>query len=79
MVGDGDVNGFRRMVVGLFSFRRKQLIRGLRELTGRSPAEVGAWLGTAGIEPSRRPQSLPPEAFVTLYSILQAAGWSAQV
>lgn len=77
MIADGEVNGFRRMVVGLFGFRRKQLIRGLRELTGRSPEEVGAWLGAAGIEPSRRPQSLQPEAFVTLYSILKAAGWSA--
>ena len=77
LIGDRDVAGFRRMVVGLFGFRRKQLIRGLRELTGKSADEVGDWLGKAGIEPARRPQSLPPEGFVTLYAIMKSAGWSA--
>ena len=76
MVADSDVPGFRKMVVGLFGFRRKQLIRGLRELTGRPAGEVGQWLATAGIEPTRRPQSLRPEAFATLYGRLKAAGCS---
>lgn len=77
LIPDHDVAGFRRMVVGLFGFRRKQLIRGLREFTGRSAEEVGDWLKAADIEPSRRPQSVQPEGFVTLYSILKLGGWSA--
>jgi 16S rRNA (adenine1518-N6/adenine1519-N6)-dimethyltransferase len=77
LIPDDEVAGFRRMVVGLFGFRRKQLIRGLRELTGQSAEIVGEWLGTAGIEPSRRPQSLQPAAFATLYGIVKAGGWSA--
>ena len=32
---------FRRLVVGLFGFRRKQMARGLRELTGWEAARVG--------------------------------------
>ena len=76
LIPDADVAGFRRMVVGLFGFRRKQLIRGLRELTGRSSEEVGRWLGAADIEPSRRPQSVQPEGFVSLYSMVKSAGWS---
>jgi 16S rRNA (adenine1518-N6/adenine1519-N6)-dimethyltransferase len=76
LIPDADVPGFRRMVVGLFGFRRKQLLRGLRELTGRPAEEVGDWLGAARIEPSRRPQSVQPEAFVTLYSIVKGRGWA---
>ena len=39
-----DVLRFRRFVVGLFGFRRKQLGRGLRELTGWPPERVAAAL-----------------------------------
>jgi 16S rRNA (adenine1518-N6/adenine1519-N6)-dimethyltransferase len=77
LIADGDVAGFRRLVVGLFSFRRKQLIRGLRELTGKSAEQAGQWLKLAGIEQSRRPQAVPPEGFATLFSILKTCGgWS---
>ena len=71
LVADGEVAGYRRMVVGLFGFRRKQLIRGLRELTG-SPADVAAgWLDRAGIPQTRRPQELSPPEFAALYAILR--------
>ena len=72
LVADEEVTGFRRLVVGLFGFRRKQLIRGLRELTGASAETVVGWLGRAGIQPTRRPQELSPAEFVSLYAVLKA-------
>jgi 16S rRNA A1518/A1519 N6-dimethyltransferase RsmA/KsgA/DIM1 with predicted DNA glycosylase/AP lyase activity len=58
---------FRRFVVGLFGFRRKQLIRGLRELTGQSAEQVSTWLGAAGIGLNQRPQELSPGEFARLF------------
>ena len=67
LVSDPDVRPFRRFVVGLFSFRRKQLRRGLRNLTGGSIETVEQVLHTAGLEPTVRPQELSPEQFVRLF------------
>jgi len=53
LVSDDEVGPFRRLVVGLFGFRRKQLGRGLRELTGWEADPVEAALARAGIAPSR--------------------------
>lgn len=60
--------GFRRFVVGLFGFRRKQLVRGLRELSGLPAAEVEAWLAGVEIAPETRPQELSPAIFARLYA-----------
>jgi 16S rRNA (adenine1518-N6/adenine1519-N6)-dimethyltransferase len=73
LVADSDIAAFRRLVVGLFSYRRKQIIRGLRELTGESVERVRPWLETAGIEEARRPQTLSPEEFSRLFSFLKSA------
>jgi 16S rRNA (adenine1518-N6/adenine1519-N6)-dimethyltransferase len=70
LVSDDQVAGFRRMVVGLFSFRRKQLVRGLRELTGASREEVGVWLAQTGLEGSIRPQEISPATFAHLYAVM---------
>ena len=61
LVADAEVERFRRLVVGLFGFRRKQLGRGLRELTGWDAERVEAALALAGIDaaPGRR-RSRPP-------------------
>jgi len=67
---------FRRLVVGLFGFRRKQLARGLRELTGWEPARVAALLGRIGVPPAARPEVLSPEAFAALLRVLVAGGWA---
>jgi 16S rRNA (adenine1518-N6/adenine1519-N6)-dimethyltransferase len=67
LVADADVLPFRRFVVGLFGFRRKQLVRGLRELTGSPAGDVLQWLDAANLEPSRRPQELSPPDFVRLF------------
>lgn len=74
LIPDGDVASFRRLVVGLFSFRRKQLIRGLRELTGLPAETVAGWLEHAGITETKRPQELAPGEFVSLYRVIQENG-----
>jgi 16S rRNA (adenine1518-N6/adenine1519-N6)-dimethyltransferase len=71
LIAGGEVADFRRFVVGLFGFRRKQLLRGLREHTGAPAATVAGWLGAAGIEEMRRPQELPPTDFARLFRIVR--------
>ena len=71
LLGDAEAGAFRRFVVGLFGFRRKQLGRGLRELTGAPPATVMDWLAEAGVGETARPETLTPERFVKLFRIVQ--------
>jgi 16S rRNA (adenine1518-N6/adenine1519-N6)-dimethyltransferase len=70
LVPDHAVLPFRRFVVGLFGFRRKQLGRGLRELTGAEATEVARWLAAAGLEESIRPERLDPPMFARLFQSL---------
>jgi 16S rRNA (adenine1518-N6/adenine1519-N6)-dimethyltransferase len=69
---------YRRLVVGLFGFRRKQLARGLRELTGWDAPAVSGVLERAGIPPDVRPEVLAPAAFADLLRVLVDAGWPAR-
>jgi 16S rRNA (adenine1518-N6/adenine1519-N6)-dimethyltransferase len=78
LVADPDVPLFRRLVVGLFGFRRKQLGRGLRELTGWPSEQVAEALAGAGIEAAARPETLPPAAFVRLLRVLVDGGWAGK-
>lgn len=74
LVRDDEVAAFRRFVVGMFGFRRKQLARALRELTGASADAVAA-LFTAHPDlpdPSARPGELSPTEFVTLFRLAAA-------
>jgi 16S rRNA (adenine1518-N6/adenine1519-N6)-dimethyltransferase len=70
--------GFRRLVVGLFGFRRKQMLRGLRELTGWSADLARGALERAGIPPDIRPEVVPPAAFVRLQQALVDGGWAGR-
>lgn len=76
LVSDAEVGSFRRMVTGLFGFRRKQLGRGLRELTGWPAERAGEVLAAAGIAPDARPETLAPTRFATLHRHLVDAGWA---
>jgi len=78
IVSDVEVGRFRRLVVGLFGFRRKQLGRGLRELTGWDVERVEGALWAAGIAPSGRPETVPPVAFAALLRALVDGGWAAR-
>lgn len=75
LVGDRAVSGLRRLVVGLFGFRRKQLLRGLRQLTGFPGERLSALLTEVGLDPTARPETLAPAAFVALHAALVDGGW----
>jgi len=78
LVADSDLSRFRRLVVGIFGFRRKQLGRGVRELTGWPPERVSEALTRAGIDPAARPETLPPAGFVRLLRALVDGGWAGK-
>ncbi|MGH7508184.1 MAG: 16S rRNA (adenine(1518)-N(6)/adenine(1519)-N(6))-dimethyltransferase RsmA [Gemmatimonadales bacterium] len=75
-VSDGERRSFRTLVVGLFGFRRKQMLRGTRELTRWEAERVRAALRTAGIAETLRPEVLSPAEFVQLHRVLVDGGWS---
>ncbi|MBA3658228.1 MAG: ribosomal RNA small subunit methyltransferase A [Gemmatimonadales bacterium] len=77
LVPDAERRAFRRLVVGLFSYRRKQLLRGLREFTGWESERVHALIESAAMVPTERPEQLAPEQFVGLYCGLVDGGWTA--
>jgi 16S rRNA (adenine1518-N6/adenine1519-N6)-dimethyltransferase len=58
---------FRRFVVSLFGLRRKQLQRGLREVTGRPGDAIVALLEGLGIDPTARAETLTPKQFAELH------------
>ncbi len=76
LVADAEVGAFRRTVVGLFGFRRKQLQRGVRELTGWGAEPAAKALARAGVAPDLRPEALAPADFVRLHRALVDGGWS---
>jgi 16S rRNA (adenine1518-N6/adenine1519-N6)-dimethyltransferase len=77
LISDEEVPAFRRLVVGVFGFRRKQMGRGLRELTGWEAQRVEDVLGTAGVPPALRPEVLDPATFARLLRVLVDGGWTA--
>ena len=67
LVTDAETTDFRRFVTGLFGFRRKQLGRALRELTGLPAERVSAVIATLGVDPTTRAEVLEPAQFVALF------------
>ncbi|MEA3246679.1 MAG: 16S rRNA (adenine(1518)-N(6)/adenine(1519)-N(6))-dimethyltransferase RsmA [Gemmatimonadota bacterium] len=57
---------FRDFVQALFSFRRKQLVRALREALDLAPAASADLVARAGLDPTARPEVLSPADFATL-------------
>jgi 16S rRNA (adenine1518-N6/adenine1519-N6)-dimethyltransferase len=78
LIGDADIARFRRLVVGLFGFRRKQLRRALRELTGWSADAVAPIAAAAGLDPVARPEAISPNGFARLARVLVDAGWGGE-
>jgi 16S rRNA (adenine1518-N6/adenine1519-N6)-dimethyltransferase len=78
LVSLADQAQFRRLTVGLFGFRRKQMLRALRELTGWPAERARAVLDRAAVSPEVRPEVLPPEAFVRLQCALVDGGWAGR-
>ena len=77
LVDDAVLSVFRAAVTGLFGLRRKQLLRGIRQLTGWSADEAGAVLRSVGLDPTARPETVAPPAFVALTVALVDLGWSS--
>jgi len=75
LVAEADRDGFRAVIVGLFGFRRKQMLRGVRELTRWEPDRVRELLKAAGVEETVRPETLTPQAFIRLHRVLVDGGW----
>lgn len=78
LVEDAAIPEFRRFVTGLFGFRRKQLGRGLRELTGWPPERVVDVVGRLRLDPTARAEVLEPAEFVALFRELVDAGWASR-
>jgi 16S rRNA (adenine1518-N6/adenine1519-N6)-dimethyltransferase len=76
LVQDRELGRFRRLVVGLFGFRRKQLTRGLRELTGWPAGRVDTAIQEAGLIADSRAETIPPEGFQRLLNALIDQGWT---
>jgi 16S rRNA (adenine1518-N6/adenine1519-N6)-dimethyltransferase len=76
LVTPAERDSFRAMVVGLFGFRRKQMLRALRELTGWETPQAGSALSQASIPHDVRPEVLRPGEFATLHRTLVDGGWS---
>jgi len=76
LVDDPDLPRFRRLVVGLFGFRRKQLLRALRELTGWPTERVTVALERAELIANCRAETLAPHGFQKLLQVLIDDGWT---
>lgn len=66
LVRPEETGAFRRFVTACFSQRRKQLRNSVAAATGWTPMETVAALESLGIDPTARPETLPPEAFARL-------------
>jgi 16S rRNA (adenine1518-N6/adenine1519-N6)-dimethyltransferase len=75
LVSGAERDSFRAAVVGLFSYRRKQLLRGIRELTGWDAGRASELLQQVGLSPTVRPEVLSPAEFVQLHGALVDGGW----
>jgi len=75
LIADDQVRSFRASVVGLFGFRRKQLVRAVRELTGWDAERAADAVERAGLSPTVRPEVLSPPEFLRLHTALVDGGW----
>ncbi len=75
LVPDRDSAAFRRFAVGLFGFRRKQLLRALRDLAALPADTAAAVLERAQVAGELRPERLEPADFVRLFRNLVDGGW----
>lgn len=76
-VAPADAPAFRRLVVGLFGGRRKQVTRALRTVLDLNSPEALAILRPAGIDPARRPETLSVAEFARLFRAVVDAGRGA--
>lgn len=66
--------GFFRIARAGFATRRKQLVNALAGGLGIGKAEAESWLAAAGIDPSRRAETLSIDEWINLYRACRSAG-----
>ncbi|NWF94159.1 MAG: ribosomal RNA small subunit methyltransferase A [Syntrophaceae bacterium] len=66
-----DEDWFKKVVRGVFGYRRKTLINALRHSDLSLPNHVEAAMGKIGIDPKRRPETLSIDEFASLADILR--------
>lgn len=77
LAADAEIADFRRLVTMLFAARRKQLQRGLRQVTGWGSERVNALLGRLAIDGTRRPETLSVPEFLAVLRGIVDGGWRA--
>ena len=70
LVAPERIVAFRRLVTSLFSYRRKRMLKALREATGLDAERAAAALERAGIDPDVRAEMVDVAAFVALLETL---------
>ena len=73
LVAAARIPDFRRMVTSLFSYRRKRMLKAMREATGLDAGRAALILQVAGIDPQLRPEAISVAAFVRLHDALATA------
>jgi 16S rRNA (adenine1518-N6/adenine1519-N6)-dimethyltransferase len=71
LVPIGDEDAFREMVQGVFGFRRKQMRRVVRALSGLTPSQADDVLRDVDVDGEVRPETLSPPQFVALFQRLR--------
>ncbi|MGH7592493.1 MAG: 16S rRNA (adenine(1518)-N(6)/adenine(1519)-N(6))-dimethyltransferase RsmA [Gemmatimonadales bacterium] len=70
LVAPERIRDFRRLVTSLFSYRRKRMLRALREATGLDANAAEELLRLAGIDPDLRPENVAVAGFVRLLDLM---------
>ena len=71
LVAADRIPAFRKLVTSLFSYRRKRMLKALREATGLDAAAAAAVLRVAMIDPELRPENVDVAGFVRLLDALR--------
>jgi 16S rRNA (adenine1518-N6/adenine1519-N6)-dimethyltransferase len=74
LITDQEVAPFRRFVVGLFTLRRKQLGRALRQLLSLDADTARRVAAAAGLTETIRMETVDPAGFVTLFRAGRTGG-----
>lgn len=67
-----DLDAFFRFVEAVFQLRRKQLRTSIASVTGSRPDEAARRLAEAGVDPTRRPETLSLSEWERLFRVLAA-------
>ncbi|MEO5824800.1 MAG: 16S rRNA (adenine(1518)-N(6)/adenine(1519)-N(6))-dimethyltransferase RsmA [Gemmatimonadales bacterium] len=71
LVEPARIAALRHLVTSLFSYRRKQMHRAVREALKCDAMQATAMLETAGIEPASRPEVVPVQGFIRLLDAVE--------